>query len=117
MINEFVAYQLIIFLLCISLVVRTFILFFLRRKTFRELFVATLIWGTFALIGLYPKLTSYIADLTGFELGVNALLVSSVLVLFYNSLLQSIKNDKIENSITRLVRRQALKDLEKNNKL
>lgn len=113
MINEFAAYQLIIFSLCTGLIVRTFILFFLRKKTIRELIVAILIWGSFALVGLFPRLTDYIADLTGFELGINALLIFSILILFYNVLSQSVKNDKLENSITRLVRGEALRDLKK----
>lgn len=111
--DDFTAYKWIIFLLCTCLIIRTFVLLLRRKKTFRELIVAVLIWGSFALIGLYPKLTNYIADLTGFELGINALLVFSVLILFYNVLSQSIKNDKLENSVTQIVRELTLNELRK----
>lgn len=111
MINDFATYQIIIFSLCILLISRTAILMMRRKKTLRELVLAFIIWGSFGLVGLYPNLTDYIAKITGFQLGINALLVISFLVLLYHSSKQSIKNDQLENSITRLVREQALKEL------
>jgi len=111
MINDFAVYQIIVFSISYLLILRTAILFIRKKKTIRELILAILIWGGVGLIGLYPNLTNYIAKITGFQLGINALLVISVIGLLYTTMKQSIRNDRIENTITRLVRNQALRDL------
>jgi len=117
MINDFAVYKIIIFTICLILILRTVFLFIRKKKTFRELLVAIIIWGFFGLIGLYPNLTDYIAKLTGFQLGLNALVVASLIFLFYNVMTQSLKNDNLENLITKIVRNQALNGLAKKRKL
>lgn len=116
MISDFAIYQLIIFSISCVLILRTAFLLLQKKKTYRELILALFIWGGFGLLGLYPNFTTYIAHLTGFQLGINALLVSSVLILFYSVIIQSLKNDKLENSITKIVRNLALEKLRQENK-
>lgn len=112
MIEDYAVYQIIFFAISIALIGRTIYLNLRGKKTFREVLVAVLFWGAFALLGLFPNLLQYLADITGFTLGVNALLIISVLILFYAEARQILYNDKLEHSITQLVRREALKELE-----
>jgi hypothetical protein len=109
--KSFAFYQIIIFVLAAVLFLRTLLLFIKRRKTFRELLLALFIWGNIGLIGLYPNITKLVAKLTGFQEGINALFVVCIIILFYVVLGLLLKFDKMENSITKLVRQQALKDL------
>lgn len=113
MIRGLFIYQILILVFCLALSIRTFVLFLRHKKSIRELLLAILIWGSIALVGLFPNLTNLIADLTGFQLGINAILVFSILFLTFLVLKLVLKNDKIENSITRLVRQEALEELKK----
>ncbi len=116
MTNNFENYQLILFAVVAILIARTIFLFVLKKKSLREVIVAIIIWGTFGALGLFPNIFELIAKVTGFEVGVNAVFVFSIIALFILAARQSLINDKLENSITRLVRAQALKELEKNDK-
>ena len=106
-------YQLLIFAVGAYSFLRVFLRYIRKDRSFREVILSALIWGTFSLIGLFPQLSNILAEVFGFELGINFLLVSAVLILFYFMLRQSIKNDDIENTITKLVRNQALSKTEK----
>jgi len=108
---QFAPYQILIFLLCILLILRTFIFFINKKKTIREFIVSVCVWGTIASIGLFPNITVELANIIGFELGINFLLVTSVIILFYFVFSQMLKIDKMENSITKLIRQQALQKL------
>lgn len=110
---EIYTYQVIIIVVCGLLFLRSLFSFVRGRKSFRELFLSALIWGGFSLISLFPVLIQNFADLLGFELGVNALLVLSTLLIFYILLKQAIRQSKIEASITKMVRNIALEDIKK----
>ena len=120
MIENYAAYQLIFFSIAIFLILRSIYMYFRSKKSLREVIVAMFIWGGFGLLGLFPNLLDYVAKLTGFALGINALIIISLLVLFFAMFKQILYNDRLENSITRMVRQEALKDLiaddEKNSK-
>ena len=109
MINELANYQILIFVICIFFILNTFQKFLRKKKTFRELLLAVFIWGGFSIIGIFPQVFDLLATITGFHLGVNAILVIAVLILLYATGKQSMRNYTIENSITKMVRRDALK--------
>lgn len=111
MIEKLALYQIIIFFLAAALILRTSILFLRRKKSIRELLLAIFIWGNLGLIGVYPNITVFIAQVTGFQEGINALIVVCLIILFYFVLSSTLKIDKMENSITRLIRQEALKDI------
>lgn len=116
MTDTFENYQIILFVIVAILITRTILLFILKAKSIREVFVAIVIWGAFGALGLFPNIFEFIAKVTGFEVGVNAVFVFSIIILFFIVAKQSLINDKLQNSITRLVRAEALKELEKNDK-
>lgn len=113
MTETFENYQIILFIIVLILISRTILLFFRKRKSIREVIVAALIWGAFGTLGLFPNIFKLTAKITGFELGINAFFVFSIIILFYLIAKQILVNDKLENSITRLVRAESLKDLKK----
>lgn len=109
--HDFAIYQIIIFLTALFLILRNLIKFLNKKKSFREAIVASTIWLGFGIVGLFPNLTQYIANITGFQLGINAILVISIIFLFLIVLSLLVKDDKTEQSITKLVREIALKEL------
>jgi len=115
-IEGFRTYQILIIFIAVYSILRSIYFVVRKRKDIRELFVSIIIWTFFALLSLFPNLSLLLADITGFELGINALLVIAVLYLLYSNAKQSLKNDKIENTITKIVRNQALDELKKSDK-
>ncbi|MFS8130970.1 MAG: DUF2304 family protein [Candidatus Dojkabacteria bacterium] len=113
MTGEILAYQLIIIILCAFLILRSIILFLRQKKGIREVILAIVIWGSFSLISLFPVLLQDFAHVLGFELGVNALLVVSTIIIFFILLRTLLRMDKMQNDITKLVRELALKEVKK----
>lgn len=113
MTDGFTFYQILIIAVAIYNILRGIIKVANKKKTFRELVVLSVFWFFFSLLALYPHLSGTLADIIGFELGINALLVAVSIFLFFSVLKQSIINDNTENTITRLVRAHALKKLKK----
>lgn len=113
MTGEILAYQLIILLLCAFLILRTIYLFLIKKKGIREVFLAIVIWGSFSLISLFPVVLQNFAHILGFELGVNALLVISTIIIFFILLRTLLRMDKMQQDITKLVREIALKEIKK----
>jgi len=113
MTGEFLAYQVIILILCGFLILRTIYLFLRKKKGIREVLLAILIWGSFSLISLFPIILQNFAHILGFELGVNALLVISTILIFFILLRTLLRMDKMQNDITKIVREIALKEVKK----
>ncbi|MEO6729264.1 MAG: DUF2304 family protein [Candidatus Dojkabacteria bacterium] len=113
MTQEFLTYQIIILIVCGFLILRSVYLFIIKKKGLREVLLAILIWGSVSLISLFPVLLQDFAHVLGFELGVNALLVISTIVIFFILLRTLIRMDKMQNDITKLVRELALKEIKK----
>ena len=113
MTGEILAYQIIILILCGFLILRSIYLFLRQKKGFREVILAIVIWGSFSLISLFPVVLQNFAHLLGFELGVNALLVISTIIIFFILLRTLLRMDKMQQDITKLVREIALKEIKK----
>lgn len=101
-------FQLLFVSVSILLIVRSFLLFIRGKKTLREFTLAFFFWCFIALIWVSPILLDKLANLLGITLGVNFVLIVSVVILAVISLKQVLYNEKLENSITRLVRENAL---------
>lgn len=111
--NEFYTYQLIIFGFSAFQFARSVWKLIKGKIDFRELILSFIIWSAFATLGLFPELSSLIANKLGFELGINFLLVSAVLFLLFSTFRQSLENEKTDNTITKLVRHLAIEDFKK----
>ncbi|MEP7104008.1 MAG: DUF2304 family protein [Candidatus Dojkabacteria bacterium] len=112
--TEIFTYQIIVLIVCALLVLRTIYYFLKGIKSFREVILAIIIWGTFSLVSLFPVVLQDFAHLLGFQLGVNAVLVISTIIIFFLLLRLIVRADTQEMIITRLVRSLALEDLMKN---
>lgn|SRR5690606_21058915 len=108
---EFLAYQLIILFVAVMLIIRSMVLTIQGKKNFRELMLAILIWGVFAILALFPNLSTFIAHIFGFELGINFILTITTIILFASVLHLIVKTDKNNSEITQLVRQLALKEI------
>jgi len=111
--NEIYAYQFIILLIAGLLILRSLIKTIQGKKNTREFLLSVLIWLAFAGLALFPNVTNGIAHLVGFELGINFILTITTILLFAAIILLTVKADKNSLDITKLVRKIALKDLEK----
>ncbi len=112
--HDLLTYQIIILIVAGLLILRKFVMVLRRRNSFREFILATLIWGGFAAFSLFPNAITLIGKALGFELGINALLVITTLVLFYIVLMLMVRIDRVDQNLTKLVRAEALKNLKKN---
>lgn len=110
--HDLLTYQFVILFIATTLVARKLLLVIKHRVSGREFLVTTLIWAAFATFSLFPNIITLIGKTLGFELGINALLVVGIITLFYLVLNLSIKIDRTEQNITKLVRAEALKGLQ-----
>jgi hypothetical protein len=109
--HDLLTYQVIILIIAGLLILRKFVMLLRRKVGFREFVLAALIWGAFAAFSLFPNVITLIGHALGFELGINALLVITTLILFYIVLMLLIKIDRVDQNLTKLVRAEALKQL------
>lgn len=77
-------------------------------------------WSVLWLIGVtvvwLPETTNWLADISGVGRGVDVVVYSSVLVLFFVLFQTSRKVDKLDRQLTELVRLIALKNVDHNDK-
>ena len=109
-------YQIIVPLLCLLFILKAFSLFFRGRKTIRELLSWCVVWGSIAVIALFPELTNILAQKLGIKSNINAILFISVGVLFYALFRLMIAIDDVQYQTTLLVRRQAMREFKEGRK-
>ena len=78
----------------------------------RKLLLWLSFWVIVVIVSLLPQTTSILATLLGVGRGVDLVLYVSVVVLFYALFQTSRKVDRLERSLTELVRRLALRAAE-----
>lgn len=79
----------------------------------REALLWTMLWLGAALVVLWPDLTTRIAEVVGVGRGADLAVYGSVILLFILIFRLHVALDKLERTITKLVRREALRDLER----
>lgn len=109
-------FQLLFVGVSILLIIRSFLLFLRGKKTLREFTLALFFWCFIAFIWVSPIILDKFANFLGITLGLNFVLMLSVIALAVFSLKQVLYNEKLENSITRLVRENALILINEGNK-
>lgn len=79
-------------------------------QTFLKLLVRLMVWGGMALVAIYPDFTTILARFIGMEGNINAVILTGFLMVFLLifKLLSAI--EKIEQNISELTRREALKE-------
>lgn len=83
------------------------------KQTLWKLVVRTVVWGGMALIAIFPKFTNTLAELIGLKGNINAVILSGFLLTFLMifKLLSAI--ERIEQQISELTRKDAIKEIEK----
>ncbi len=72
-------------------------------------------WFVVGIIILLPDVTSYLAELVGVGRGADLIVYLSIVLIFYIIFRMTIKIEKIERNITKVVRTVAMKDEVENN--
>lgn len=110
---EYTAYQILTPLLSFVAVAYAWNLVFRQKKTLWEALLWTVFWGTIAMIALFPNSLDYLTSITGIKDRENAVMVTSLGVLFFIVFYLVIRLENLEQRQTRMVRKLALKDLDK----
>lgn len=86
------------------------------NQTFLKLFVRIIVWGGMALIGIFPDFSNMVAKFVGIEGNVNAVILIGFILIFLIifKLLSAI--EKLEQEISEVTRKEALKDLEESSR-
>ena len=82
----------------------------------REAISWSVLWSVAAAAVLLPQVTTRIAKFFGVGRGVDLILYSSVAVLFIFVFKLFIQHEKLERSLTELIRREALRDIDEHKK-
>ena len=90
---------------------------FLQRQatqTFFKLSVRIIIWGGMSLVALFPRLTDKLADFIGIEGNINAVILLGFLLVFLLIFKILAVVERLEQQISTLIRQDALKKFNKN---
>lgn len=80
------------------------------QKTWRELLAWTVFWGGFGYIGGWPSVVDRFAGFLGVKSGLNVLIFSSLVILFYIVFQLMVAYEQLEMRMTQIVRSIALQD-------
>ena len=87
---------------------------FIKRKpgqSLIKLIVRIIVWGGMSAVALFPSFTNYLAQFIGIEGNVNAVVLTGFLLVFLIIFKILSVVERIEQDITRLTRREALKKI------
>lgn len=82
-------------------------------QSFLKLFVRIIVWGGMAAIALFPSLTSQLAKFIGLEGNINAVILTGFLLVFLLIFKILSVIERIEQDISTLTRKDALRGLKK----
>lgn len=80
-----------------------------KRITLNKFYLWALVWIALAIIVFFPGVVFFFANILGIERARDLPIYVSIIVLFYIFFKQSIRIERIEQEITALVKRLALK--------
>lgn len=111
-------YQIVVPILSLVAIVYAWNFALRKKKTMWEALLWTLFWGVIAGIAFYPSILGYLTALTGIKNQVNAILVTSIGILFFMVFYIVIRMEEMSQRQTRIVRALALREagLEKETK-
>lgn len=109
-------YQVVVPLVSLVAITYAWNLMFRQKKTIWEAVLWTLFWGAAAAIALFPNILSYLQWVTGIRSQVNAVLVTSIGILFFMIFYLVVRLEELEQRQTRIVRKIALRDIDSEKK-
>ncbi len=107
---EFTPYQIVAPAIALIAVMYAWSLVFRQKKTMWEALLWTCFWGAVALIAFEPDVLSYLSTITGIKKRENAALVTFFGILFFMVFYIVIRLEELEQRLTRIIRKMALKD-------
>lgn len=113
---ELTAYQIITPLASIVSILYAWNLVFHQKKTIWEALLWTVFWGAIAAIAIYPDSLDYLTAVTGIQDRENAVLITTIGVLLFIVFYLIIRLEALEQRQTRMIRRLALKDVDRTDK-
>lgn len=103
-------YQIVAPVISLIAIVYAWNLMVRQKKSTWEATLWTIFWGAVACIALFPNALIYLQFVTGIKSQVNAILVTSIGLLFFMIFYIVMRIETLEQRQTRLVRKIALKD-------
>lgn len=103
-------YQIVVPILSIIAMVYAWNLVMRQKKTLWEALLWTLFWAGIAAVALYPKVLSYLTVVTGIKSQENAVVVTSIGILFFMVFYIIIRLEELEQRQTKMVRDVALRE-------
>ena len=84
-------------------------------QTLYKVMVRIIVWGGMAIVATFPKITNSVAEIIGIEGNINAVILIGFLLIFLMifKLLSAI--ERLEQDITKLIRKDSLKKIKNNN--
>jgi len=110
---DFTAYQIVTPLISFVAITYAWNLVFRQKKTIWEALLWTIFWGAIAMIAMYPNSIDYLTAITGIKDRENAVMVTSLGILFFIVFYLVIRLENMEQRQTRVIRKLALKDVDK----
>jgi hypothetical protein len=107
-------YQIALAVFCLGVITERTLRFFRREYTqsLIKYISIIVIWGTIALFSLFPPVTHWISIRLGLGENLNALIFIGFIVLFLLFFRMLAIVEHIETTITELIRKEALRDLQ-----
>jgi len=84
-----------------------------KGQTLLKLFANLVIWGGILLVSIFPGITDALGDILGVKGAANGIIFLAFLVLFFLIFRLLSALEKVEENLTTVVRRLALKNLKK----
>jgi len=114
MFANFSLYQLLVPLFSVIMIAKAVSQFMRHKRTLRELLVLCFIWAGISIVAVFPDFSMHwLSTFTGIKSGINALIFFVLVVLVYGLLQLLIKMEDNERVMTELVRKIALRELDK----
>jgi hypothetical protein len=103
-------YQIIVPILSIIAMVYAWNLVMRQKKTIWEALLWTVFWGAIACVALYPGMLSYLTAVTGIKSRENAVIFTSIGILFFMVFYIIIRLEELEQRQTKMIRGMALRE-------
>lgn len=104
-------YQIVVPILSIIAMVYAWNLVLRQKKTIWEALLWTVFWGVIAWIALYPGMLSYLTAVTGIKSQENAVVFTSIGIIFFLVFYIIIRLEELEQRQTKMIREVALREV------
>ena len=113
---EITAYQIVTPLVSFIAILYAWNLVLRQKKTLWEALLWTVFWGAIAYIALFPNAIDYLTAVTGIQKRENAVIVTFLGIISFILFYMIIRIEEMEQRQTRVIRKLALKDIDKRKK-